>query len=114
MRILEYTRKTGWLSKKYALSVVLVTNSQGEFMQEFRHIKEAIAKWRGRRGKSCESVMFVFTSDPQNHQWIRDLMHDIYHNEVMLGPLLQALDTRIALLNPGGEPVAEYALGRPS
>ena len=113
MRVLEYAKKTGIFSKKYALSVVSAPKSQDEFMQEFRQIKEALVAWERKRGGSRESVMFVFTSDVQNHPWIRDLMDNIYRNEATLGPMLKALKVTVALLNPAGTPAAEYTLGQP-
>jgi hypothetical protein len=113
MQVMEYAKKAGFFSKKYALSVVSAPKSQDEFMQEFRHVKEALVAWERKRGRSRESVMFVFTSDVQNHQWIRDLMENIYQNEATLSPMLKALNVTVALLNPSGTPAAEYTLGQP-
>jgi hypothetical protein len=84
------------------------------FAQEMRLVKRALLDWQVKHAGRCEMVMLTVSSTPEHHPAIASLIEQVYRDEAELGPLLQSLSVRVALLNERGEPMEEYALGEPT
>jgi hypothetical protein len=109
MQVIEFSKGSG-----SAVALSLAPDSADAFAQELRQVKAALLDWRAKHGGRCEMVMLTVVSAPENHPAIESLIEQVYREEAELAPLLQSVSVQLALLNPRGKPVKEYALGEPA
>jgi hypothetical protein len=113
MQANEMTRKVGLFKKAYALGVTVAPDSWEHFLEELRHVKEALLSWKKDRGAGCETVMFTIVCDPLLHSQIKGALSDIYAGEKDLSPILRPLRVLVSLLDVRGRPREEFELGSP-
>jgi len=110
MQAQEVSRKSGFFKKAYGLSISIAPESQEHFMQELRLVKEALVNWKGKRGSSCETVMLVVVSEPDLHEFAKEIFAQIYTDEADLSPILKSTKVLVGLLDKSGNPLTEYEL----
>lgn len=111
MQVSEASRKAGWFSKEYALSVVVTIDNEHPIEQEIRHVNEAMIDWFKRHGKSCKDLLLTFVSDPALHDGITKNCEMLVNQDFEFTPLIQSLAVSIVLMNQNGQIVKELNMG---
>ena|SRR5688572_13299212 len=102
VKVLEAS-KGSWPFKKYALGIVVAFEYGQTLSTEWRHIKEALVNWQGRRAKACKSLMLTFEAEPELWPRVRESVQRNGQEEAFIAPFFLQLDeVTLALITPDG------------
>ena len=101
IKVLEAS-KGSWPFKKYALGIVVSFDDQS-LPTAWRHIKEALVNWQGRRARACKSLTLTFEAEADLWPKIRESVERNGQEEAFIAPFFIQLDeVTLALITPDG------------
>lgn len=102
VKALEASEGT-WPFRKYGLAVA-VTFEYGETLSTaWRHIKEALVHWQGRRARACKALTLTFEAEREAWPHITDSVARNGREEAFLAPFFTQLEgVTLTLVTPDG------------
>ena len=102
IKVIE-TSKGLWPFEKYALGIVVDLEFAQMLSTEWRHIKQALVNWQGRRARACKSLMLTFEAEADLWPQIKESVQRNGQEEAFIAPFFTQLDeVTLALITPGG------------
>jgi len=102
IKVLEASKGL-WPFEKYALGIVVDLEFGQMLSTEWRHIKQALVNWQGRRAKACKSLMLTFEAEADLWPRIRESVQSNGQEEAFIAPFFIQLDeVTLALITPNG------------
>ena len=102
IKVLEASKGL-WPFEKYALGIVVDLEFGQMLSTEWRHIKQALVNWQGRRAKACKSLMLTFEAEADLWPQIKESVQRNGQEEAFIAPFFAQLDeVTLALVTPDG------------